>query len=150
MDSKKLIYQRIPHRDPFLWIDTVTEINENHILAQKHFSPDLNIFEGHYPHYPLVPGVLLCEASFQAGALLISEILRKNAKDAEIVEQVPVLTRIQGAKFKREVHPRDTIEIDVRIIEKVSNAWFMKGKILVKKKVAVKVEFCLWAHFNRR
>lgn len=141
MDSREFIHGRIPHREPFLWVDTVTEVSDNHLIAQKKISPELDIFQGHYPNHPIMPGVLLCEAVFQAGALLISEITSRDNDYSEMTTQIPVLTRIQGAKFKREVHPGDTITIDVRFTERVSNAWFMKGKVLVEGKVAVKVHF---------
>jgi len=141
VDSKEFILERIPHREPFLWVDTVTEVSENHLIAQKNISPELDIFQGHYPDHPIMPGVLLCEAVFQAGALLISEIVSRNKNCSEMSAQLPVLTRIQRAKFKREVHPGDTITIDVLFSERVSNAWFMKGKVLVDGKVAVKVDF---------
>jgi len=141
VDSKEFIHDRIPHREPFLWVDTVTEVSDNHLIAQKYISPELDVFQGHYPNHPIMPGVLLCEAVFQAGALLISEICSRDNGDSEMTTQVPVLTRIQGAKFKREVHPGDTITIDVRFSERVSNAWLMKGKVLVDGKVAVKVDF---------
>jgi 3-hydroxyacyl-[acyl-carrier-protein] dehydratase len=141
VDSREFIHDRIPHREPFLWVDTVTEVSDTQLIAQKHIPPELDIFQGHYPNHPIMPGVLLCEAVFQAGALLISEIFSRNNDHSEMSTQVPVLTRIQGAKFKREVHPGDTITIDVRFSERVSNAWFMKGKVLVEGKVAVKVDF---------
>ena len=144
MDSKTFIYERIPHRDPFLWVDNITEISDNHLIAQKTISPELDIFKGHYPQYPIMPGVILCEAIFQAGAILLSEIMMRMQKGEEVSkvqENLPVLTRIQNAKFKREVYPGDTITIDVVLSEKVSNAWFLKGKILVDNKVAVKINY---------
>ena len=135
--DKDFITDRIPHRDPFLWLDRVVELSEDHILAEKHFSPDLSLFGGHYPDYPLVPGVILCEAVFQAGALLIGELFR----DAEGTDGVPVLTRILGAKFKREVRPGDTVAINAVLKEYVGSAWFLKGQVRVRGKRAVQVEF---------
>lgn len=129
MDSKTFIHDRIPHRDPFLWVDTVIEVSDNRLRAQKTIHPDLDIFQGHYPQYPIMPGVLLCEAVFQAGAILLSEIFIREHMDeeSEILKNLPVLTRIQSAKFKREVHPGDTITIEVSLTERISNAWFLKG-----------------------
>lgn len=141
MDSKDFILERIPHRDPFLWVDAVTEVSDNRLIAKKIISPDLDIFKGHYPDHPIMPGVLLCESIFQAGAILIFEMLRKSGPQEENLAELPVLTRIQGAKFKREVQPGDTVTIDVRFKERVSNAWFLSGKALVDGKVAVKVNF---------
>lgn len=152
MDSKKFIHERIPHRDPFLWVDTITEISDNHLIAKKTISSELDIFKGHYPQYPIMPGVILCEAIFQAGAILLSEIMMREQKGemSKVQENLPVLTRIQNAKFKREVYPGDTIIIDVVFSEKVSNAWFLKGKILVNDKIAVKVNYACTLHEGER
>ncbi|MDU9047550.1 MAG: 3-hydroxyacyl-ACP dehydratase FabZ [Candidatus Electrothrix sp. Rat3] len=135
--EQPFIKERIPHRAPFLWLDRILEMDETTIRAEKLLSADLDVFQGHYPDYPIMPGVLLCEAVFQAGALLISETLRGK----EEIQGVPVLTRILGAKFKREVGPGDTIEIRAALKEKLGPAWFMKGSVRVKGKVAVQVEF---------
>ena len=135
--EQDFITSRIPHREPFLWLDRIVELNENSILAEKTFSADLPLFSGHYPDYPLVPGVILCEAVFQAGALLIGELFA----DDEEITGVPVLTRILGAKFKREVRPGDTIVISATLQEYVGSAWFLKGSVRVNGKVAVQVEF---------
>lgn len=135
--SRDEIMARIPHRPPFLWLDRVLVLEAEHIRAEKAIEPDLDLLRGHYPDYPLMPGVLLCEAVFQAGALLIAEGL----DPAERAAGVPVLTRIQGARFKREVRPGDTITIEARLRERVGPAWFLKGAVKVAGKVAVRVEF---------
>ena len=93
------------------------------------------MFKGHYPHYPIVPGVLLCEAVFQAGAVLISNTMSTQGVT------IPVLTRILSAKFKREVCPGDILVIQAQITEKLGPAWLLKGSIRVEGKVAVQVEF---------
>ncbi len=132
------IHSRIPHRPPFLWLDRVLEVREDALLAEKVVPVDLELFRGHYPDHPIMPGVLLCEAVFQAGALLISEQLGRNG---DRNTGVPVLTRIQGARFKREVGPGDRIEIHVRLRERLGPAWFLKGSVRVHGRVAVTVEF---------
>ncbi len=132
------IKNNIPHREPFLWLDRVHEQTENFIRAEKYINPDLEIFKGHYPDYPLLPGVILCEAVFQAGALLIAVA---TLSEENRVEGLPVLARIQGARFKREVRPGDTIIIEAKIIEKLAQAWFFKGTVRVADKLALQVEF---------
>ncbi len=141
--GRDFIEETIPHRPPFLWLDRVVELTGQEIRAEKYLDPDLDIFRGHYPDYPLMPGVLLCEAVFQAGAVLIA----RTSEDARTSEEsgpavgVPVLARIQGAKFKREVRPGETIAIEVKIKEKVGPAWFLRGVVRVGAKVAVQVDF---------
>ncbi|HHD57095.1 MAG TPA: beta-hydroxyacyl-ACP dehydratase [Desulfobulbaceae bacterium] len=134
--SRDFIEERIPHRSPFLWLDRVVSLTDQGIRAEKYLDPDLDIFRGHYPDYPLMPGVLLCEAVFQAGAILIT----KAAADGPATG-VPVLARIRGAKFKREVRPGATIDIEAKIRERVGPAWFLHGVVRVDAKVAVQVDF---------
>jgi 3-hydroxyacyl-[acyl-carrier-protein] dehydratase len=125
----------IPHRDPFLWIDEVVEIGDGKIHARKKIEEELDVFRGHYPHFPILPGVLQLEAAFQAGAILI-------AKTQEVGEgQVPVVTRVNNTKFRTMVRPGDTLDIEVELIETVSNAFFLKGKVSVDGKVTVRLEF---------
>jgi len=141
--SETFISDRIPHRPPFLWLDRVLEITDSSIVAEKRIPEDLDLFQGHYPDYPLMPGVLLCEAVFQAGGVLLAEILisGSNSSDDDPVLAKPVLTRILGAKFKREVRPGDTVTISAKLVERVGGAWFLKGTVRVDGKVAVLVEF---------
>ena len=141
MDYSPDIYEAIPHRPPFLWVDKVISYDSRTIITEKFISPDLDIFKGHYPDYPLMPGVLLCEAVFQTGALFMAKMLQDSGQTTEAAPKTPVLTRIKGAKFKREVKPGDTIRMHVTLDENIGNAWFFKGKVLVEDKTAVKVDF---------
>jgi 3-hydroxyacyl-[acyl-carrier-protein] dehydratase len=141
--TETFITERIPHRPPFLWLDRVLEISAESIIAEKKIPANLDLFQGHYPGHPLMPGVLLCEAVFQAGALLIGEMVKReqDSSDGTVHRGMPVLTRILGARFKREVLPGDTVTVSAALKEKVGPAWFMKGTVRVKGKVAVRVEF---------
>ena len=132
------ILEHLPHRPPFLWLDRVIEISTDTILAEKVVAEDLEVFRGHYPDYPIMPGVLLCEAVFQAGALLIGQSMDNGA---DVGQGVPVLTRILGAKFKREVRPGDILAISARLVERMGPAWIMKGAVRVGGKLALQVEF---------
>jgi 3-hydroxyacyl-[acyl-carrier-protein] dehydratase len=132
------ILQKIPHRPPFLWVDRIVAKSESEIETEKYISKDLDIFKGHYPEYPILPGVILCEALFQTGALLIADLATEKA---DSTSGVPVVTRINKAKFKREVLPGKSINMKVNLIEQVGPAWFLKGKVLVEGKVAVTLEF---------
>ncbi|MDA0833497.1 MAG: beta-hydroxyacyl-ACP dehydratase [Planctomycetota bacterium] len=129
------IQKLIPHRDPFLWIDTVSEITVTTIVAEKFLDPQLPVFAGHYPEFPIFPGVLLCEAAFQAGAILI-------AKNHPVTDDaVPVVTRVNNVKFRRMVRPGDSIRLEVKLTEVISSAYLLTGKISVGNDVAVRLEF---------
>nr|MBF0221188.1 beta-hydroxyacyl-ACP dehydratase [Desulfobulbaceae bacterium] len=132
------IYERIPHRPPFLWVDRIISIDSQTIVAEKYFAPDLDMYAGHYPHHPITPGVILCEAIIQAGAVLIADILQREGTS---VEGVPVLTRIYGARFKRSIKPGDTVRLVAHLKEVIGAAWLLKGKVLVEDKVAVSLDF---------
>jgi len=108
------------------------------LTTRKYIPEDLDVFKGHYPDHPILPGVLLCEALFQTGALLIALLLKDTNEDHD---GVPVLTRVEGIKFKRPVGPGDTIQMKVSLKEKLGGAWFLKGTLRVKEKVAVQVNF---------
>lgn len=136
--DQAFIEERIPHRPPFLLLDRVLGLESTRIVAEKLIPADWPLFKGHYPHYPIMPGVLLCEAVFQAGALLIAEELRRAGKAAAAV---PVLTRIHSAKFKREVRPGDLLEVRAEQVERLGPAWLLKGSVRVGGKLAVQVEF---------
>ena len=129
------IQQVIPHRPPILWLDEVVELTDDRIKARLYIDPKLDVFAGHYPHFPVLPGVLQCEAAFQAGAVLI-------AKTQTIDEgTVPVVTRQNNTKFRRLVRPGDTLDIEVQLTERMQNAFFLTGKVSVEGKVTVRLEF---------
>lgn len=128
----------IPHRPPFLWIDRIISYEEGSMVAEKTIPEDLDIFKGHYPEHPILPGVILCEALFQTGALLIARMLQD---EQNAPHGVPVLTRIGGARFKRPVGPGSIIQMQVNLKEKVAGSWFLKGILRVKEKIAVQIDF---------
>ena len=70
------IYRRIPHRPPFLFVDKIVEITEEGATSSLTIKPEFPFFEGHYPGNPIMPGVLLCEAVFQTGAIFLLIISR--------------------------------------------------------------------------
>jgi 3-hydroxyacyl-[acyl-carrier-protein] dehydratase len=125
----------IPHREPFLWLDEVTEITDSHIVARKTLTTELPVFKGHYPEFPVFPGVLQCEACFQAGAVLISRIAKVPS------DGMPVVTRLNNTQFRKMIRPGETIEIRVDFTERLANAYCMKGKVAVEGKVTARLEF---------
>ena len=137
------IHAAIPHRAPFLLVDEVVEQSESRIVCRKTFRHDEYFYQGHYPGFPLTPGVLLCEAAMQAGAILLAS--RMAASDSG----VPVATRMNDVRFKRMVKPGETIEIEVDLVEQLADAFFLKVKVTCDGKVAVRFDFaCTLARPN--
>ncbi len=133
------IYNAIPHREPFLLVDEIVEWNESSIRCTKKFTGQEDFFAGHYPGSPLVPGVLLCEAAMQAGAILLSRHL------GEKPGHMPVATRMNAVRFKRIVRPGETIVMEVELTERLADAFFLKAKVSVDGKVALRFEFACTA-----
>ncbi len=139
MHAEEEVTSLIPHRPPFLWVDRIIDYKPGVIVTEKKIPEDLDVFAGHYPGNPIMPGVLLCEAIFQTGALLMAKIQESTGHSSQ--PGVPVLTRIGGAKFKRSVFPGDTLEIEVQLTETLSSVCFFKGKLRVQGKAAVLIDF---------
>jgi len=133
-NSLSVIHAAIPHRAPMLMVDRVLEQTEKRILCQKTFSPSDFFVQGHFPNYPLVPGVILCECCLQSGAILLSQFTPKEGA-------VPVATRLDNVKFKKMVRPGDTIQMEITLNEVVSTAYFMTGKVTVDGKLAARLDF---------
>ena len=133
--SKEAIKAAIPHREPFLLIDEIVEQQENHIVCRKTFSGDEFWYRGHYPDFPITPGVLLCEAAMQAGAVLLS------SRCEQLSGAVPVATRANNVQFKRIVRPGETVLLEVELVEQVSTAYFLKARGTVDGKIALRLEF---------
>lgn len=137
------IHAAIPHRPPMLLIDEIVELTASTIACRKTFHADEFFVQGHFPGFPLVPGVILCECGMQAGAILLSKL------NAAATGLVPVATRLDGVKFKQMVRPGDTIDIAVTLNEVVSNAYFLTAKITVAGKLAARLDFaCTLAQPN--
>ncbi len=138
MDREDIL-RAIPHREPFLLVDEIVEWSDSQIRCTKTFSGKEDFFAGHYPGFPLVPGVLLCEAGMQAGAILLSRHMTGKPG------LVPVATRINDVRFKRIVRPGETIVMEVELVERMADAFFLKAKVSVDGKVAVRFEFACTA-----
>lgn len=141
MFSEEEIQLRIPHRPPFLFIDQVLEIDEERVVAERTVRADEPQFQGHYPGNPIMPGVLICEAAFQAAAVLL--VHRLEQKGEVIGSRTPVLSRISDARFKSMVKPGDTIRILVNHKETVSRFEFLSAVIEKDGRKAATLSFAL-------
>jgi 3-hydroxyacyl-[acyl-carrier-protein] dehydratase len=133
--SLEQIKAAIPHREPFLLLDEILEQTDKRIVCRKRFTGNEFWYRGHYPEFPLTPGVLLCEAAMQAGAVLLAEQLTDEHGG------VPVVTRMNNVKFKAMVRPGDTVELNVELVEQMLGAFFLAAKVTIAGKTAVTFEF---------
>lgn len=124
----------IPQRPPFLFVDTIISRDGQSIVTQRTLREDEYFFQGHFPGNPIMPGVLLCEACFQTGAILMGA-------GADNRPGLGVVTRIKDTKFKNFARPGDTLIIKVTLDDQVDNAYYMSGTIHVGDKLILKIIF---------
>jgi 3-hydroxyacyl-[acyl-carrier-protein] dehydratase len=136
MYSMEKILKALPHRYPFLMVDGIKEVSPERILTFKHVSFNEPHFLGHFPGMPVMPGVLIIEAMAQSGALLAHECGAFNTE-----QQAIYFLTIEKAKFRQQVKPGDTLEMDVVALRKGSSIWKMKGTAMVREKVVASAEF---------
>jgi len=118
-----------------LFVDKVVELTETAITAERKIRAEEFYFKGHYPDNPILPGVLLCESMFQAGAVLMAAV-------ADMPNGgVPVVTRADRVKFKKMVKPGDVLVIHVIYSEKMGPAYCFKGTVTVDGKTAAACDF---------
>ncbi len=117
----------IPHRPPFLFIDEVVEQSDSALTARRVWRAEEDFYSGHYPGSPITPGVLLCEAVFQAGAAFMS--LQAQAQGADPGAGVPLLAKISDVRFRNPVYPGDEVLIEVHKKEAMGGFTMMTGQI---------------------
>lgn len=138
MDKMEEVYRAIPHRPPFLFVDEIVGVEKKSATARRTVRADEAFFEGHYPGNPIMPGVLLCEAVFQTGAILLARTV-----SGEREGLTPVLTRIKDARFKNIVRPGDELTIQVSLTETMGQFHFLRGSIQAGGKKILTIDFGL-------
>lgn len=109
--DKKAIEAIIPHRDPFMLLDEVVELEPGkRVVAKKHLKEDEFWFKGHFPGYPIQPGVLTMEMLAQAGAVCVLSM-------PEFKGRIAVFAGIDKARFHRPVKPGETLTLEVEILK---------------------------------
>ena len=121
----------LPHRYPFLLIDRVVEFERGkRLVAIKNVTFNEPFFQGHFPGYPLMPGVLIIEAMAQAGAIIMLQEIPDREK------KLAVFTGIEKAKFRRPITPGDQVRIEVDVLAFRSRAGRIQGRATVEGKLA--------------
>ena len=137
----------LPHRFPFQFIDRVLEFEDGvRIVALKNVSINEPFFRGHFPEQPLMPGVLICEALAQAGALLAHR-----STDGVGPGRVGVLAGLDHVRFRRPVVPGDQLRLEVTLLKRRRPMWKMRGTARVGNHIVAEAELSLMeTERNRR
>jgi len=131
MISIEKISRFLPHRFPFLLVDRVLELGPGkNIVALKNVTCNEQFFQGHFPEWKIMPGVLIIEAIAQAGGVL----LFNSIPDPE--SKFVVLSKVDKFKFKRAVVPGDQLRLEVEFVRLKARIWHMKGRALVDGETA--------------
>jgi len=131
----RAIEKILPHRYPFLLIDRVIEITPRvKVVAIKNVTRNEPFFNGHFPDYPIFPGVLIVEAMAQAGGFLLLNY------DDDPTGKLVYFTGINNAKFRKPVTPGDQMRLEVEVIKMYKSTAKMKGKAFVDGKVVASAE----------
>jgi 3-hydroxyacyl-[acyl-carrier-protein] dehydratase len=131
------ILKQLPHRYPFLLVDRVLELEKGkRIKALKNVTINEPFFVGHFPHRPVMPGVLMLEAMAQVAALLAFDALDTTPTEKTIY----YFAGIDGARFKRPVEPGDQLVMDVTLDRMKSGIFKFKGTARVDDQIACEAE----------
>lgn len=128
------IREILPHRYPMLLVDRIEEMEPDRIVGIKNVTGNEPFFDGHFPQYPVMPGVLIVESMAQvAGVLILKDI--PDSKNRPVL-----LASINEAKFRRQVVPGDQLRIEMKVLRRRSNAAVMSGEASVAGTVVAQAE----------
>ena len=131
------IKQLLPHREPFLFVDRLDVVSEERIVGYRTFTDAEVFFKGHFPAYPVVPGVILVETMAQCGGAGV-------AKLGVLGDKLFFLATVDKAKFRRQVRPNEEVRMEVENVKISPRMLRQAGKAYVGNEVAAEAEWmCL-------
>lgn len=138
MDREE-IKSLIPHREPFLFVDSIIEIEKgSRIVAERTFGPEEEFFKGHFPGNPIVPGVLIVEAMAQVGGVLVYASFKEELDEQGLTGAY--LAGLEGVRFRSVVKPGDLIRMEVSIERKRSRIIRFKAEAFVEDSKAAEAD----------
>ena len=133
--TSQQIQALIPHRPPFLLVDSIVELDPGkRIVGLKAVSIDSDTYlQGHFPGYPVMPGVLIVEALAQTGAVLVMH-------DPNNAGKLPFFARIDNCRFRQQVRPGDTLRLEIEVTSFRDPVGKARGRALVGDKLACEAD----------
>ncbi|ETX08689.1 3-hydroxyacyl-ACP dehydratase FabZ [Candidatus Entotheonella palauensis] len=126
----------LPHRYPFLLVDRVLEVVRNeYAIGLKNVTLNEPFFQGHFPDYRVMPGVLVIESMAQVGGVLVYY-----SNDASPLDKLPLFTNIDRCRFRRQVIPGDQLRLHVEIMRRRGPIWRFRGRAYVGDSLAAEAE----------
>jgi 3-hydroxyacyl-[acyl-carrier-protein] dehydratase len=124
----------LPHRYPFLLVDRIVEMEPERIVGIKNVTLNEPFFTGHFPDFPVMPGVLIVEAMAQTAGVLVLKTIPDRAN------KLVLLAAVENARFRRPVIPGDQLRMEMKIIKRKSSVAKMAGVATVDGQVVAEVE----------
>ncbi len=130
------IKRLIPHRYPFLFVDRIVElVAGERIVGIKNVSAGEPFFEGHFPGYPVMPGVIILESLAQTGAIMMLSV-----DDDDDGEKIPFFAGVDKVKFRRQVVPGDQLRLELTVLRQRAGTCRLQGKAFVDGELAAEAE----------
>jgi len=135
---KNEIESLLPHREPFLFVDEIVEANNEKIIAKKVFNENEYFFKGHFPEYPVVPGVILVETMAQSGGAALRKLGVLSA------DALFFFATVDKVKFRRQVRPGEEVRSEIENLRVSAKMIKQRGKAYVGEELAAEAEWmCL-------
>ncbi len=141
IDELREVY--LPHRYPFIFLDKILSFTEDSAIGVKNVTINEQFFQGHFPKYPILPGVVILESLAQLSGVLGKLIFADRGKDIALIKD-SFFTSLDNSKFKAQVRPGDVLTLETKYIKDKMNLWYFDCKASVDGKLACSTSMSLY------